>query len=187
MKIESPIDRLLRKFRTNLVIPHITSNTLLCDIGCGANPTLLKQLSNTTINKSVGLDLLVPNNSFNNIELRKADFTQLPLPIKNGEFDLITMLAVLEHLDNYNEIINECFRGLKPRGKLLLTTPAPISKPLLELLANLRIISYTAIYDHKKYFNKHEIFDLLQNHGFTDIKVKSVAWGLNTVAIAIKP
>ena len=185
MKLESPIDKLLRYFRTKLVIPHVSPNMRICDLGCGANPVLLKHLATITTAKPVGLDFSVQNSSSTNIELRMADFNKLPLPISNKEFDLITMLAVLEHLDNYNEVISECFRGLKDGGKLMLTTPSPISKPILEFLADLKIISHHAIYDHKKYFKKNEVFDLLEKN-FIDIKVWSVACGLNTVAIATK-
>lgn len=187
MKLESPIDKLLRTYRTNIIIPYVTPNMKVCDIGCGSNPTLLKYISTITTAKQVGIDRLVQNNTINNIELRAGDLDKTPLPISNGEFNLITMLAVLEHLNNYTEVINECYRGLKAGGKLILTTPSPRSKPILEFLANLRIISFVGIYDHKRYFKKTEIFALLQHHQFIDIKVWDVACGLNTVAVATKP
>ena len=167
-----------------LPISHIKPKMKICDIGCGANPVLLNYISDIIFNKPVGLDFCVENYEDKNIELRKTDLDKLPLPVKEGEFDLITMLAVLEHLNNYDEVIGECKRGLKDGGKLLMTTPSPLSKPILELLANLRIISKAAIDDHKQYFKKSEISDLLRKHGFTDIKVWSVACGLNTVALA---
>ena len=171
MKLESPVDKLLRKYRTNLVLPYVTSNMDICDLGCGANPVLLKYLSVVEAGRFVGMDNLVSNSFCGKIELRQADLNKMPLSMDDEEFDLITMLAVLEHLDEYSDVINECFRGLKRGGRIILTTPSPRSKPLLEFLANLRIISYAGIYDHKKYFKKEEIFGLLQQHGFTDIKV----------------
>jgi 2-polyprenyl-3-methyl-5-hydroxy-6-metoxy-1,4-benzoquinol methylase len=186
MKLESPFDQLLRKYRMNLVLPYVTSDMNICDLGCGVNPTLLKHLSNVTVGKLVGVDRLVLNSPSAKVELRASDFDQIPLPIDNAEFDLITMLAVLEHLDNYDAVINECFRGLKIGGKLILTTPSPRSKPILEFLANLGIVSYIGIYDHKKYFKEFEIFTLLQKYHFTDIRVWSVACGLNTVALATR-
>ncbi|HBY56199.1 MAG TPA: hypothetical protein DEG23_05250 [Coxiellaceae bacterium] len=187
MRLESPIDKLLRYFRTKLVIPYVSPNMRICDLGCGVNPVLLKQLSTITVAKPVGIDFSVHNSSSANIELRMADLNKLPLPVNDKEFDLIIMLAVLEHLDNYYGVIIECFRGLKEGGKLMLTTPSPASKPLLEFLADLKIISRHGVYDHKKYFKKNEVFALLQQHGFIDIKIWSVACGLNTVAVATKP
>jgi len=186
MKLESPLDKLLRKYRINLVLSYVTPDINICDLGCGANPALLKHLSNIAAGKLVGIDRLVPNSAYTKIELRASDLNQMPLPIHAEEFDLITMLAVLEHLNNYHDVIGECSRGLKSGGKLILTTPSPMSKPLLEFLANLGIISYVGVYDHKKYFKKDEIFELLQKHYFTDIRVWNVACGLNTVALATK-
>lgn len=186
MKLESPVDKILRNFRIKLVIPHIKPDIDICDIGCGGNPVLLNHLSNITTGKLVGLDLLVEDHYDNKIEFRKADIDKSPLPIKSEEFDFISMLAVIEHLNHYNEVISECFRSLKPGGKLLITTPSPISKPILEFFADLGVISKVGVYDHKRYFKKNEILSLLQKHGFNKPKVWSVACGLNIVGLAKK-
>ncbi|MDR1057837.1 MAG: class I SAM-dependent methyltransferase [Coxiellaceae bacterium] len=186
MKLELPIDRFLRRLRTKLVLPYIIPNMNICDMGCGINQYLLRSLISIVQGKLVGIDSLILNKISNKMELRSADLEQVPLPVYDNEFDLITMLAVLEHLNTYDNIISECYRGLKIGGQLILTTPSPCSKPLLEFLADKGIISHFGVYDHKKYFRKEELFNLLQKHCFTNIKVWGVACGLNTVAIATK-
>jgi SAM-dependent methyltransferase len=45
------------------------------------------------------------------------------LPFGNEEFDLILCLDVIEHLINPKEILLELFRKLKPKGKLMISTP----------------------------------------------------------------
>jgi len=186
MRIESLFDRFLRRLRTKLVAPYITQSLDICDIGCGVNQYLLKSLADVALGKLVGIDSLVANSLSHKIELRSANLEQEALPIDDHEFDLVTMLAVLEHLNGYDNVIRECYRGLKKEGRLILTTPSPYSKPLLEFLADMRVISYFAIYDHKKYFKKEELISLLYRHNFRDVKVWSVACGLNTVAMATK-
>lgn len=186
MDLELPMDKFLRSFRTKLVLPHVYPQMKICDLGCGINPILLGLLSRVVANKSVGIDICVQNSCAPNIELRTADLNKSPLPINDKEFDCITALAVLEHLDNYDEFIGECYRGLKNAGKLFVTTPSLLAKPILECLAKLGIISKTAIADHKKYFTKSELFILLQKHGFNNIKIWAVACGLNTVVLAEK-
>ena len=76
------------------------------------------------------------------------------LPFKDNIFDIVTMLAVLGHLEYPFFIIKEIGRILKPRGKLILTIPSKNAKPVLELLAfELKIIDKNEITDHKKYYN----------------------------------
>lgn len=185
MKFDAPIDAIIRYFRTKHAKKLIGNKSFLCDIGCGINPVLLNDPA-IIMQKKVGIDFLVTNSSNNNIELRQANLDQFPLPIKDAEFDVITMLAVLEHLNNPANVIAECFRGLKPEGKLIITTPSPISKPILESLARLHLISYEGVFDHKHYYKKSEIFALLNQASFSDIKIWHVALGLNTVAVAVK-
>lgn len=186
MRLESPMDKMLRKFRTSIALPYVNPESKICDVGCGLNPYFIKQLSKNLINKPVGIDKTIDSNLASGIELRQADFEHF-LPVAENEFDVITMLAVIEHLYDYAKVIADCFRGLKSGGRIILTTPSPRSKPILELLANLKIISYFGIYDHKRYFKKSDLYDILQSAGFEKVKVWQVALGLNTVALGYKP
>lgn len=185
MQFDAPIDAIIRYFRTKQAKKFIGDKKSLCDIGCGLNPVLLKDLS-LALQKRVGIDYLIPNTSNKNFELRQANLEITPLPIHDAEFDIITMLAVLEHLNNPSNVIAECYRGLQSGGKLVITTPTPASKPILETLARLHIISYEGVFDHKHYYQKAEIFALLKQANFSDIKIWHIALGLNTVAIATK-
>ena len=79
------------------------------------------------------------------------------------------------------------YRILKPGGKLVLTTPAPCSKPLLEFLAfRLKIISAEEIMDLKHYFSNSEIKDILNNYGFSEVPIKNFQFGFNQLAVGTK-
>lgn len=80
------------------------------------------------------------------------------IPLPDQSVDCVTMLALLEHLNKPGAVLREVFRILKPGRKVILTTPAPYSKPLLEFLAfRLKLISAEEIMDHKHYFSGPEI------------------------------
>jgi len=49
-------------------------------------------------------------------------------------FNFVIMLAVLEHLGHPIEIVKEIERILNPGGKLILTIPSKIAKPVLNYL-----------------------------------------------------
>jgi SAM-dependent methyltransferase len=54
----------------------------------------------------------------------RVDFLQAPLqklPLEDQSLDAICCISVLEHTDNYGEIVDEFFRVLKPGGQFVLT------------------------------------------------------------------
>jgi 2-polyprenyl-3-methyl-5-hydroxy-6-metoxy-1,4-benzoquinol methylase len=100
--------------------------------------------------------------------------------------DVVTMLAVLEHLHHPENVAAECYRLLKPGGLMLLTVPSPTNKPLLELLAALRLVRPDMIEQHEHYFSHQELHGLAQQAGFNEIDIKPFEFGLNTFMKAVK-
>ena len=45
------------------------------------------------------------------------------LPFANNSFDSILCTEVFEHVENLDDVINELYRVLKPRGRMIITTP----------------------------------------------------------------
>ena len=56
------------------------------------------------------------------VQCEKADFNY-NLPYEDEFFDYILNSNGIEHLEDQYNFVRECFRILKPRGKLLITTP----------------------------------------------------------------
>lgn len=76
--------------------------------------------------------------------------------------DVITLHAVLEHLDDPRGTVEQLRRLLPESGLLLLTVPSKRSQPLLEFLAfRLGLISKTEIADHKQYYDRDSLQALL--------------------------
>lgn len=101
------------------------------DYGCGAGHLLEQMLSEPGLNL-YGLDF-----SADSIEETKKKtagtpdlkelvlIDKLPLPFTDEQFDSITIIETIEHLQDevLNETMQELFRILKPRGKIFITTP----------------------------------------------------------------
>lgn len=47
----------------------------------------------------------------------------LPLPFKEGEFDMLVSIEGIEHLENPSAFVRECARIVKPGGMVILSTP----------------------------------------------------------------
>jgi len=107
-------------------------------------------------------------------------------PMENKTFDTIVALAVIEHIpvDDVFAIFKK-FK-LNPGGIIFLTTPTPLSKPLLEFLAFLRILDKQNIEEHKHYWTKEEIYTLAETNKLKVKKYKKFQLGMNQYAILEK-
>jgi len=54
---------------------------------------------------------------------KKVDLNKLPLPFESNSIDEIILRHVLEHTEHQYELILECHRILKPKGKLIVALP----------------------------------------------------------------
>ncbi len=91
----------------------------------------------------------------------KADFNQ-KLPFKSNSFDLIISLEVIEHLVQAEQFLSEINRILKPKGRLIISTPniAWWGYRLFVLLGNPpKKEGY-----HFRFFTHHKLTNLLQKH-----------------------
>lgn len=181
--MENLFEPYFRKKRIDMVKKYIKPDSVVCDIGCGFDGTILRGMQDH-IRKGIGIDKKVSNAKLGNVELKKT-LVDGKLPRMENS-DYVLMLAVLEHLEKPEEILKECRRILKKDGKILLTTPSPKSKYILEFLSILRLVSPEEIRDHKNYFSPKDLRNLLLKCGFKNIFIKSFEAGLNTLAVAEK-
>lgn len=175
----------LRNARIRRVKELIKHNSVVCDIGCGSPPEFLLRVSKN-IKQGVGIDKSIKNTVLGNIIL-KAHHVKTTIPFKESSFDHVTMLAILEHFENPERVLIECNRILKKRGSLIITTPTPESKFILETLSfKFGLVSTNEIQDHKRYFSREALRFALKNANFKKVDIKPFQFGLNTLAIAYK-
>lgn len=106
-------------FRSGIGVKNLD----ILDVGCGTggNIILLKKFG-----RVVGLDSSAEALKFAErrgfAQLIQASATKLPLP--DNAFDLVSILDVLEHIEDDRGVIGEALRVLRPGGLLLITVPA---------------------------------------------------------------
>lgn len=141
----------LAKLRTqmaNRLISESDRNGRVLDIGCGSYSYFL---SHTSFTEKFAIDQLSPTGQPVDIIWHILDLNSSPkLPFKNNYFNIITMLAVVEHLDPSAliYIFQEINRVLQPGGKVIITTPAAWSDGLLRLMARIGLVSREEIDEH---------------------------------------
>ncbi|MGD9755045.1 MAG: methyltransferase domain-containing protein, partial [Acidimicrobiia bacterium] len=151
---------------------------------CGHDMWLLASME-SKLGQGIGVDPDLDIPSSGRLVARKGAADDV-LPTLDAESaDRIIMLAVLEHIppDTVGGLLREVRRVLKTDGSLVLTTPTPASKPLLEFLAfRLRVISRPEIEDHKKYYDRHAIDEVASSAGMRVVTYKKFQFGLNSLA-----
>jgi ubiquinone/menaquinone biosynthesis C-methylase UbiE len=133
----------------------------------------------------IGIDSETTSEVTENVEIKQC-LIRKKLPVESELANVVTMLAVLEHLDYPRAIVHELFRILKPGGTLLLTVPSPRNKFLLEILAPFGVVRREMIAQHKYYFTPAELKELFTEVGFRNVEVQLFQLGLNTFVRATK-
>lgn len=161
-----------RADKANELIPHSYRQGKILDIGCGMYPYFL---ISTEFKEKYGIDPSLETTDIKGVDLRSIDISSSRLPFNSEIFDVVTMLAVFEHLDNENlkQVLKETKRVLKNNGKLILTTPAPWSDKLLHFMARVGLISKEEIHEHKHNHSKEKIENILTEAGFVEKNIDS--------------
>jgi SAM-dependent methyltransferase len=178
----------LRARKANALIPHGLRGGTILDIGCGQYPHFL---ANTKFRGKVGMDQTLPSGRPEGIHYVVANAgTAARLPFKTSTFDVVTMLAVLEHLhpENLTDLIEEVYRVLTPGGVLIITTPPPRTDRILKLLAKLSVVSSEEIDEHQKTFRARDLrSEISRTHFAPDhIHVGHFELGMNIYLRAAK-
>lgn len=165
---------ILAKLRFNMADNLIKSNQRngrILDIGCSSRPHFLIQ---TNFAHKYGIDKLINEECIN--QLHKTDIhlinldieTSKKLPFEDAFFEVITMLAIFEHIqpDKLNTLLNEINRILKPGGCLIITTPAFWTENLQKILSRLGLISKEELNEHKDIYSHAKMTPYLVSSGF---------------------
>ncbi len=171
------LEKFLAKKRgqmANKLISRFGKKGRVLDIGCGFYPYFL---INSDLEEKYGIDSSVNLNLVKNksVILKKLNIEKQKLPFKDNHFDVITMLAVFEHINNdkLSFVLKEVSRVLNKNGVFIITTPAPWVDFLLHFMGKIGLISKEEIEDHKHNHNNVKIKSILKNNGFKEEGIKN--------------
>ena len=177
------VDRFIQRLRIKQVEPFIHPSDSVLDVGTadGALFRVLHYLKDGT-----GIDPEAEPGSLENATLIRGFFPEALPP--NRQYDIITMLAVLEHIqpDAQSQLAKDCFERLRPSGRLLITVPSPQVDDLLSLMKAVKLIDGMSLEQHYGY-NTAETPKLFCSAGFTLQKASKFQFGLNNLFVFDKP
>lgn len=169
-----------------LIPPGLRDGRLL-DIGCGSVPYFL---THTQFREKHGLDKVA---TFEIEPLRIGRFdahADAALPFEDGHFEVVTMLAVFEHIERGRLIglIDEIHRVLRPGGCYILTTPAGWTGPMLSVMKWMGLVSAVEIDEHVGSYSRGTIRGVMRETRFGEAGLTMGAFelGMNTWAKVTK-
>lgn len=187
----SALDALIFRLRFRQLVRRLPPKSdLVVDLGPGHTVRLLRYLRNSgRIARGIAVDVSLDRSvAGNGITLLEADLNGL-LPLETASADVVTSIAVIEHLHRPELHVAEAHRTLKPGGRLIMTTPSPRSKGILEFLAyRLHVIDEHEIRDHKHYFDERELRQTMAAAGFRpeDVTYHGFLFGLNQLLVVTR-
>jgi ubiquinone/menaquinone biosynthesis C-methylase UbiE len=111
-----------------------------------------------------------------------------PLPFDDASFDVVWAGEVLEHVVDVVGLLDELWRVLGPRGRLLVTTPNHPRAKLLWLAVSARAFDahFDPRADHVRFFSARTLRLVLEGAGFERVGVSAGggALGLRPVLLA---
>lgn len=105
--------------------------------------------------------------------LKHRQLSVVSIPLKENQFDVITLWHVFEHINKPGEALASFYKSLKPGGVLVLAVPNADSWDAKHYK------SFWAAYDvprHRWHYNKHAISLLGRKAGFELFITKNMYW-----------
>jgi len=175
------LDRTLRDWRIRRAVPCIPNDAVVLDVGC-YDGSLFRRLG-SRLRFGVGVDPMLGDTvEGERFHLLPGDFPNVPtLPER---VDVITMLAVLEHVpsDDLESWTRACRKLLAPGGLVVATFPSPAVDKILDVLLRLRLL-------HGMEFGQHHGADprasaqAFERAGFSLLKWQRFQLGLNNLIV----
>ncbi len=146
------------------------------DVGCGGG--ILAHSMAVRGASVLGVDLGEANIKAGAVHAQKTGMDNLSfrcVPVETlademaGQFDVVTCMEMLEHVPNPQSVIDACFKLLKPKGLLVLSTINRNPKAFLFAIVGaeyiLRLLD-KGTHDYKKFITPAELDKMATNAGF---------------------
>lgn len=179
-------DRALQVWRIRRALRWVRPGAHVLDVGCSDGA--LFRVAGARIASGVGVDLLDSGTWQGGAHAVRCTGA-FPAAVPAGEtFDAITMLAVVEHVDEpeLKEWAHECVRLLRPGGRVVITVPSPAVDSILHVAMRLRLLDGMETHQHHG-FDPNRVPELFGAAGLRLEVAQRFQLGLNNLFVLTLP
>jgi hypothetical protein len=172
------LDRYLQDQRIKKAKRYIPTGSSVLDIGSD-DGILFKKVRNI---EGIGIEPKIEKEIVgDNFRIIKGYF---PNDCAGQKFDVITLLAVLEHLPSgeLQKLGLDCYHALHTNGLVIITVPSPNVDSLLTMLRKLKLIDGMSLEEHHG-FKVKDTSNIFSEDRFKLIAHKKFQIGLNNLFV----
>ena len=191
-RLKGLLSGLLTRLRLNKVIKYVTDPGKLLDVGCDDAYLLGLLLKKNNPCLYVGVDnhqecINDCEEKFSDIGKEWAYFFVIDanedLPFNNNNYDYVVLSAIIEHLNNFDNLLKELTRVTKDNSRIIITTPTRIADTVLKIGASIGLFANDSLEEHVKYYSKKDFINL---KGWELKKYQKFELGMNQLIILEK-
>lgn len=179
------LTRRVGEARLKAALPHLPRGASVLDVGCGLTDLAARIPDYTGADRNA--DVLAaqkkryPERDFFEWDIGRGEAP--PLLAREGPFEGILLLAVLEHVANPAEVLSRVVPLLAPGGRLVVTTPHPVGHWPLEAGAALGLLSAHAHDEHETLLGREALEAAGRAAGLGLVLYRRFLFGLNQLAV----
>jgi len=173
-------DYLIQSWRFQLARRWIPLGSRVLDIGCHQGE-FLKMLGQK-ISPSVGIDPLYHGNATSYGHQFLSQEFQEPLPFEDASFDVVVLLATIEHMQEKSAVASEAKRLLRTDGLVIITTPSLYVDQILSFLLLIGLVDGMSLEEHHG-FSPDDLPAIFTSKGFRLKTRLKFQLGLNNLYI----
>jgi SAM-dependent methyltransferase len=180
------VDEIIRDARLAQAVRAIPPGARVLDVGCH-DGALFRRLG-PALREGVGLDPALRGPLTGERYRLRPGLFPADAPDEPGGFDVVTMLAVLEHLTPVEQkaAAEATHRLLAVGGVVIVTVPAPVVDQLLHWLTRLRVLDGMEAEQHHG-FDPAEVTPLMEAVGLRLLRHRRFELGLNHLFVFERP
>lgn len=184
-QINGLLSPLLQKLRIKNAKPYFKGKVFL-DVGCSLGEIikhLPKDIDYTGIEGNStyceNARKLHPDKNFINLYLDPVNVNKLQL---KKPIDTVTMLAIVEHMDDPGGVLKGLRKYLADDGVIIISTPNKIGNSILNIGSKFGIFM-NEMHEHKELFTKKRLFEIVAAAGYKVIAYHKFEFGLNHLLV----
>ena len=180
------VDQLVRDLRIAQAAGQIPPGARVLDVGCH-DGALFRRLG-PALRDGLGLDPALRGPLHGERYRLEPGAFPAAAPDEPGAFDVVTMLAVLEHLepDEQKSAAEAAYRLLTVGGLLIATVPSPVVDSLLAWLIRLRVLDGMEAEQHHG-FDPDHVVPLMEGVGLRLVRHRRFELRLNHLFVFERP
>jgi SAM-dependent methyltransferase len=179
------LTRRVQRARLAVALPHASAKDRLLDLGCGLTdlPARFPSYVGCDRNPLVLSEMRTrhPEAIF---AAWDVDSEEPPAEVVSGApYDVVLMLAILEHLPSPVRALSRAAALLAPGGRVLATTPHPLGRLPLEAGAHLGLLSRHADEEHEALLDRAALERAAESAGLVMASYSRFLAGLNQLVV----